>query len=70
MMKMITNGTVNTAVTGVAAIMPFVLPADISKVTVQDKKRQNEGFDVFLYEKTAAVFTAAVCKYVIFTLCL
>ena len=47
MMKMITDGTVNTAVTGAAAIMPFVLPADISKVTVQDKKRQNEGFDAF-----------------------
>ena len=48
---MITDGTVNTAVTGAAAIMPFVLPADISKVTVQDKKRQNEGFDAFLYKK-------------------
>ena len=48
MMKMITDGTVNTAVTGAAAIMPFVLPADISKVTVQDKSVKMKVLTFFL----------------------
>ena len=47
MMKMITDGTVNTAVTGAAAIMPFVLPADISKVTVQDKSVKMKVLTLF-----------------------
>jgi len=47
MLKMTTGGTVNTAVTGAAVTTPFVPHADTSKVTVQDKKRQNKSFGAF-----------------------